>query len=648
MRFPTALRLAILMFTSATPAVWAAELRTWSDASGKFKLKAEFVSIDDGTLTLKGEDGKEFEIPLAKLSSADKKYVESLDSENPFAAKADNPFQKKAMNKKEDEESPSAGGPAQIDPAVKWQDAQELAPTPAQGESEKRQFEPVTGVLADVKSFKAIAISPPDNKAGFKSATLNATAKKFAMSFFAEGQRGSGTGTNYVTLIDWEKGRVASPGKVEGEPYEIADLHNDGQRALMIRSVWGFNNHDRVEVWKIAGSRTNKLLSFVPLPGDDGKKNQDVGWARFIGDDRIITKAGGQIVVWQLDPLEPVLRFACDGFCRPALSPDQRYVAFAQDTYVAVMDLQEEQCVASFPLPGTGRAAHPQLAFSPDGTKLGLLNWEWLYTWKLNTGEVLNEFFTGGDGHNAGLYFTSNDHVLIGNQNLIDLPNNVKLWQYPPPFATWNHPMVLDDWTFFPIAPAHGKPGVVVAAKLPHPAALTKLEQVKNDPNLFAVKPGSQVKIDVQGIADAAKREEVKKSLTEKLTANECTISDSAPLTLVATVSPGKNEKLRFFGSFEEYDFSSTISKLSFVLNGQTIWERVGSNVPGIVSRERDESMSDSLKRLQASPSYHIFLSQQLPKFLMKPQQAPAATGPNAKAASEYLGNTQVSTSGIR
>ncbi|MBI1346717.1 hypothetical protein GC163_10565 [bacterium] len=630
-----------LIFATETS---AADLRTWSDASGKFKLKAELVSVDDGSVTLKGEDGKEFEIPLTKLSAADKKFLESLDSQNPFAAKSDNPFQKKAMSKDDDE--PTAGGPAQIDPPVNWQDAQEIAPTPPQGDWSYK-VEPITGPLADVKSFKAVAISQPDNKAGFKKAALNPVAKKFALSFFSEGQRGSGTGTNYVTLVDWDKGRAASPGKMEGEPYAIADLHNDGQRALMIRDVWGHNNNDRLEVWKIAGSRTSKLLSFVPYPESNGK-NHDIGWARFLGDDRCITKVGGQIVVWQLDPLQPLMRFACDGYCHPALSPDHRYVAFAQDTYVAIIDLQEEQCVAALPIPGTGRATHPQLAFSPNGTKLGLLNWEWLYTWDLNTGNVLNELYTGNEGHNAGLLFTSNDHVMIGNQNVIDLPNNIKLWQYPPPFATWNHPLALDEWTFFPIAPGHGKPGIVVAARLPHPAALTKLEQMKDDPNLFAVKPGSAVKIDVQGVGDASKRTEIQKSLTEKLTANGCTVSDRAPLSLVATVTPGKSEKLRFFGSFDEYDFPATLSKLTFLLNGQTIWERVGSNVPGIVTRQNGESMSDALKRLQAIPNYNIYLSQQLPKFLMKPQATPANNSPGAKTSAEYLGSTQVSTAGIR
>jgi len=636
--------LGFLVVTSLTSSSFGAELRTWSDASGKFKLKAEFVSIDEGAITLKGEDGKEFEIPLARLSAADKKYIEGLESENPFAAKSDNPFQKKAMNKAE--EAPTASGSSQIDPEVNWQAAQEIAPTPPQGDWSLK-IEPVKGALAEVKSFKAVAISQPDNKAGFKKAAINATAKKFAISFFSEGQRGSGTGTNYVTLIEWEKGRAASPGKVEGEPYAIADLHNDGVRALMVRDVWGHGNNDRLEIWRIAGSRTAKQLSFLPEKKDDGK-GADIGWARFLGDDRFITKTAGNIVVWQLDPVEARLRFTCDGFCTPALSPDQRYVAIAQDTYVAVMDLQEEQCVAALPIPGTGRCSHPRLAFSPDGTKLALLNWDWLYTWDLNSGEVLNEYFTGNDGMNAPIFFTSNEHVLVGNQNVIDLPNNIKLWQYPPPIATWNHPMVMDGWTFFPIAPGHGKSGTVVAAKLPHPAALSKLEAVKNDPNLFAVKPGTAVKIDVQGIGDAIKRGEVQKSLTEKLTANGCTVSDAAPLSLVATVSPGKSEKLRFFGSFEEYDFPATVSKLTFVLNGQTIWERVSSNVPGIVSRNNDESMSQALQRLQAAPNYHIYISQQLPKFLMKPQPAPAGTGPNAKASSEYLGSTQVSTAGIR
>lgn len=54
------------------------ELRTWTDASGKFKTEAEFVALDDKDVTLRLADGKTRKIPLAKLSAADQKVAREL------------------------------------------------------------------------------------------------------------------------------------------------------------------------------------------------------------------------------------------------------------------------------------------------------------------------------------------------------------------------------------------------------------------------------------------------------------------------------------------------------------------------------------------------------------------------------------------
>ena len=54
-----------------------AEARTWSSKSGKFTIEAEMVDFQGGMLRLKKSDGKELIVPLAKLSSADQRWVRS-------------------------------------------------------------------------------------------------------------------------------------------------------------------------------------------------------------------------------------------------------------------------------------------------------------------------------------------------------------------------------------------------------------------------------------------------------------------------------------------------------------------------------------------------------------------------------------------
>ena len=53
----------------------ASALRTWSDATGKFRIEAELVNVEGGAVNLKKKTGELVSVPLAKLSKADQEFV---------------------------------------------------------------------------------------------------------------------------------------------------------------------------------------------------------------------------------------------------------------------------------------------------------------------------------------------------------------------------------------------------------------------------------------------------------------------------------------------------------------------------------------------------------------------------------------------
>jgi uncharacterized cupin superfamily protein len=53
----------------------AAEARKWTDAAGKFSVVATFVEFKSGQVHLKREDGKVIQVPVARLSSGDQKWI---------------------------------------------------------------------------------------------------------------------------------------------------------------------------------------------------------------------------------------------------------------------------------------------------------------------------------------------------------------------------------------------------------------------------------------------------------------------------------------------------------------------------------------------------------------------------------------------
>ena len=57
-----------------------AEVRTWTDSTGKHKTRAELISVKDGKVALRKENGKTVTLKLERLSDADQKYLADLDA----------------------------------------------------------------------------------------------------------------------------------------------------------------------------------------------------------------------------------------------------------------------------------------------------------------------------------------------------------------------------------------------------------------------------------------------------------------------------------------------------------------------------------------------------------------------------------------
>ena len=52
-----------------------AELRVWTDATGRFSVEATFIRADEKTVTLKKKSGEEITLPVAKLSQPDQAFL---------------------------------------------------------------------------------------------------------------------------------------------------------------------------------------------------------------------------------------------------------------------------------------------------------------------------------------------------------------------------------------------------------------------------------------------------------------------------------------------------------------------------------------------------------------------------------------------
>ena len=69
-------QLAMMLFLVACVSSSIAEGRTWKDTTGKFSVEAELVEQTDQAVVLKRADGSTITVPIARLSDADRQFLQ--------------------------------------------------------------------------------------------------------------------------------------------------------------------------------------------------------------------------------------------------------------------------------------------------------------------------------------------------------------------------------------------------------------------------------------------------------------------------------------------------------------------------------------------------------------------------------------------
>lgn len=651
--------------TASTAAVGdEPELRTWKDVSGRFKLEARYVGVEGEKIVLRKPDGSEMQVVLDKLCSADRTYVADLQKklaeEDPFKPKAaEDPFKPAApapaarpasgaMNGRPSgragaSSNPSApartltasgGEPAEIRADVA---TAPLAALPLDG-AWKVDVAAAPAPPADFRP-RAVAVPPTsdffEHRKGF---VVNAAATHALVGYTLDNPK---PGTTRVVLLDLKSGRPLGSAKAEGLMAPLA-LSDSGDQVLMRRDEFGFGNSDRLELWNLASDSLVKAWKMFPY-GDVQGGERDVKWAAFLGPNRFATLGGkGRLVLWDLDGVRPSLTLHVDDACTPAVSPDGKFLAFAGDGKVGVLDVDGGQVAAVQALPAK-HAPWPGLAFSPSGKRLACLTASTLYVWNTGDGSLYRDVMLTPItvGPNTPPAWSDDDHVLVANKYLIDVDSQVRLWEYDGADAVVGGRDGL-CWFLLPSRP--NQTGAVVPAKLPQPGALQALKQALADPNFFIFKEGATVSIDPNGIPDASRRQQVIASLTQKLAQMQVKVAPGAALTLAPSVEPGKEEEIsyRTMGRgfrTDNFKVRPQISKIKFMYQGKPAWESAASTLPmmDFAHLGPNESLADHVKKFE-QPNYAFFEHIALPRLLARPR-------PDGSLA---LGRSQVSTSGVR
>lgn len=624
--------IAILLSTN----VVADDLRTWTDATGKFKIEAKFVAIENNMVVLEKADGSRINIELVKLSGADQKEARRLQTtkmeDNPFKKADENPFKNSSTTRGKTASTSGTANTVNVD----WSDNKTLSvfgsewKAPAIATSElKIDWQPKALALPSRDFFDKVMgiVAIPS----LKQAIVFKVVDK-------PGNRDQPQGICFV--CDLAKGQIVKQYPFTGKMVPLA-VSPDGSTIIVREEVFGHDKSNMVELWKISDGKLARVQRWDAVQ-DDKSHGRDVAGAEFLPDGTLITwLSGGMLTWWKLDPLKPMQSLQLQGGC-PGFSADRKYLAGRNNNDLVILDAASGETVAVKQIP---HGIYQRFAFSPDGKKLACLKHDKADIYDVAEGQLATSMSTVAVSQEAPCFWSSNNALLCGTPLCYLSPDmNLNVWAYDGVEKV----VPMGDVALLIVQAQQRQGHALLPIKLPHQAAVQAVEQAKKDPNFFVLKPGTPVQVDVSGIGDPALLDQVQSTLSKRLKEKGHPVG-SGKVTLVASMAPGKAHEVsyRTFGEppfgrpAKTYTVPGWTYELKLVFDGKTHWTTGGGNhPPPIIHLKQDETIESHLKQYGVA-STRFFEHVELPSYVARAQN-------NQTTGSASLRRSQVTSGGIR
>jgi hypothetical protein len=590
--------------------------RTWSDPSGKFKIRAALLEINEEKVLLRKEDMDEIEVEVSKLSSADQRYLARL---------------KKAM------------GPG----AMSGPKLPEIE-TFASG-----AFGSMSATFSGSSQRKAIEPDPIPAYLQIKQGGVGFPLGEFFDSMgcvlpiggedswlLASMQNGNPR-EPLPTRILWaslakEKIRgsqILAPGEM------VLDYHPPSHRLLTISSAdgkrlgWG---PVVLTVWEVLpeDKAATPVVRWHASPTDDRPGDP---WARFVDGDIIVHRWGKhEIVAWSVDQKKMVYRTSQESFFAPVptISPGRRYLFIPEDKAVRVLDAATGSLESTLP----AKEGSSGVAISEDGRLAAVLSRNHVTIWDLTSADAQPLKYQAeaiGTPFTAYMKWVGPERLMVENIHgliLFSLPEQIALWNYKFDMSTQRarHGQrtreIIDEHLVYAASVRAGsRRGLAVGAvKLPGPG-VNEAAQSLNREELMVVKPGSRMQLVVQAGPDTQR---VQDALVKKIQANGWVLDPQAEMVMLARLEVGQTQSVTYRmmggfsgGSTQTATVTPYISSIKINLGEKVIWQSASSSgAPPMVRLKEGESVQNEVSRWQ-KPDPGFFDRVDIPARILDPDK---------------------------
>jgi len=570
-------------------------------------------------------------------------------SDSPFKPKADNPFKPKA-------DAPASGKSANpFKPAPAEADDASAPAAGQEGEDAKSDSSRPAKPRGKFKHGKFVPPAPPKDGWNYQPPEFTnveferqrvdvsdidwkQTVKQFHLN--RSGTVGAMTShwpreQTQVKVLDFQAGEVIASVSTPKE-LQVLAVDDSGERLAVGTDAFGFGENRELGTFLIRDGALVEESVFVPFP-DLPVSGVDVEAAEFVGDHHLVAVSeSGRVSLWNLESLREECGFDLKGSVRINTGPDPAVFVFADDEKFGLFDIGRQKFAGVSRLPGDMK--HPEIAVSPDGSRLVLAINDKAIVVDMRNGETELELPLSSVGLQR-IEFATDDFLLASSSDLYSIPDRMLVWSY----SGAAHSTSVGGTTFF----VSGRPetkGTVIPVALPDFSAAGALETARTQPDLYVVRPGVEVKIDVSQVP-AQFRQAVQIALSKQLKEREITVADESDVVFVANIT-GPEQKVVEYGGFglgggsAAYEISEYESTLEIQWQGDVAWRRKLTNAPGGITAKKGQSIQDALREATAQPNLKMFEQSGIPAYVPKPD------GSKAKS-NNALGSSSVDDLGL-
>lgn len=570
-------------------------MRTWRDESGKFQIRAAAVGLDvgKGTVTLYKDDDSEVTVPIARLSEADRGF---LDKASETAIPSLPPLLSFA-------ESSGIGGGA-------WSAAETLgdvAPDPPPSITSV----PMGGVHFPATSphETVVGLMPIGGSSGWMAAgtlsPLGDVPGRLLWVALAEDK------IRQTQLLPPGEALIA----VDPSHRQVLTMGEDGDQQKTLT------------VWKAdpTSKRAEPRIRWV-----SGSAAWATSWAEFLSADRVLHQLEKQkFTVWDIAAQKEAYRIEQESFfgAMPVISPGKRYLALPEDKRVRILELASGKTLASLPIEGGSAAG---VAFDREGKQLAILTRSKLAIWQLGSEEPPRQLRADAIGtpFSATLEWVDERSVLIDRATLFDIELQLPVWTYEQNQAEvqrdsfGKRTLSVVDGKLCYVVTVGFQPKVLVvgAVELPGPSVRETVAQV-NPEDLYFLKPGGRIKIEV---ACGSHTPQVQLAITQKIKDNGWVIDPAAAITVVAEMGRGKTQTVEYQnqsggGGRQSASVTPYFSTLKIMKGDDVAWQSgTSSGLPSVMFLKSGESAQSQANAMQ-NPNPEFFTSVTIPEKLFDP-----------------------------